>query len=393
MSQIATILRLEIFCIIILVFLNITEFISASRREIKGYSLLYIFALCYTIFDFITVISINKVGSIPWILVQESHIIFYIFGILYSIELFLFVLSNLPGRSSMSYSRRLLLHAGISIVFCLIFHTFAPIEYTEGSSSNYGSGLSANLSFITAFIAFALSLLVIIIKHKQLKKRTLYTLLPIMGVLLVMDAISIFNSHLLISGAAITLVTLGVYITLENKDYTEKMRKASERDSLTKIANRRYGERKIGTLIELQQYGTFCLIDFDKFKYINDTFGHIAGDEALVKVADVMKNCFRDGDVIMRLGGDEFAFFLKGVITPSAVLKTVQRFLDKVHNVKITNHPEYCIGVSIGVSFYVEDPCDFDLLYHQADQAMYTAKKNGADNKIVFFEEKKNNGQ
>ena len=86
-----------------------------------------------------------------------------------------------------------------------------------------------------------------------------------------------------------------------------------ETDLMTGIRNRGSGEKKIKDLLEQNCNGMFCLLDVDKFKLINDTFGHGVGDKVIIAIADCLKASFRKGDVVMRLGGDEYAVFADGI--------------------------------------------------------------------------------
>ena len=89
----------------------------------------------------------------------------------------------------------------------------------------------------------------------------------------------------------------------------------SEIDALTSISNRGSGERRAEKLINSGVKGMFCLLDVDKFKSINDSFGHTVGDKALIEIADCLRRSFTGSDVVMRLGGDEFAVYAVGVET------------------------------------------------------------------------------
>ncbi|MDO5155759.1 MAG: GGDEF domain-containing protein [Eubacteriales bacterium] len=82
----------------------------------------------------------------------------------------------------------------------------------------------------------------------------------------------------------------------------------SQTDLLTNIYNRGHGEKAISDLIDDKQLGMFILFDVDKFKLVNDRYGHHIGDEVLIKVADALTKVVGSGDIAMRLGGDEIAF-------------------------------------------------------------------------------------
>ena len=89
-------------------------------------------------------------------------------------------------------------------------------------------------------------------------------------------------------------------------------------DALTKICNRGYGEAQIEKLLKAKKNGMFLLFDVDKFKHINDTYGHSIGDEVLIQVADALKQTFEQAGVCMRLGGDEFAVYAPEITEQNA---------------------------------------------------------------------------
>lgn len=87
----------------------------------------------------------------------------------------------------------------------------------------------------------------------------------------------------------------------------------SKTDLLTNIYNRGHGEKAISDLIESKQLGMFILFDVDKFKLLNDRYGHHIGDEVLIAVADALSKTVSEGDIAMRLGGDEFAAYFPNI--------------------------------------------------------------------------------
>lgn len=181
-----------------------------------------------------------------------------------------------------------------------------------------------------------------------------------------------------------------VLLVIENID-TEK-RKAnrllylSETDLMTGIRNRGSGERKIRELLASHQAGMFCLLDVDKFKSINDTFGHGVGDKVLIEIAKCLKDSFRDTDVVMRLGGDEFAVFAKGITTKGLVRAAFERFFLKMEQIDLPELENHKISVSVGVVLKCsEDGMDFESLYHNADLCTYESKKS-AGNTFTIYE-------
>lgn len=160
----------------------------------------------------------------------------------------------------------------------------------------------------------------------------------------------------------------------------------SETDLMTGIRNRGSGETKIKELIESGCQGTFCVLDVDSFKAINDRFGHAVGDKVLIVLAGCLKESFRESDVVMRLGGDEFAVFIEEVTQKQEVLALFERLFERIERLDI---PELCgqrITVSVGAAAKTTgDTLDFERLYHNADVCTYQSKEREG-NTCIFFE-------
>lgn len=130
-------------------------------------------------------------------------------------------------------------------------------------------------------------------------------------------------------------------------------------------------------------------LDLDHFKDINDTLGHMIGDQMLLEVTCRLKSCVRESDTLSRLGGDEFVILLPdipGVGVAQSVAEKILHLLRKV--VRIGDHKLHT-GCSIGISLYPEEGEDFDTMLKKADTAMYHAK-NGGRNAYRFYTEHMN---
>ena len=171
----------------------------------------------------------------------------------------------------------------------------------------------------------------------------------------------------------------------EEKRRESRLLYLSETDSMTGINNRGSGERKVTELLKKKRGGLFCLLDCDKFKKINDTYGHAAGDEILIQLAEALQRACRENDIVMRLGGDEFAMYLPGMPNEKMAEGFFERLFTQIDKVSI---PEMCgekISVSLGASLCMDnDGATFDTLYHEADMAMYESKKKEGHCAMIF---------
>ena len=150
-------------------------------------------------------------------------------------------------------------------------------------------------------------------------------------------------------------------------------------DSLTGLPNRTFFRERIERAISVEDDSLgVVLIDLDRFKEINDTFGHYYGDLLLVELARRFQSILRKGDTVARLGGDEFGLIVPGVGTDVGELdETLARILAAIGRpVEIDGLPFY-VEASIGVALYPAHGTDVDLLVKRADIAMYAAKKAG----------------
>jgi diguanylate cyclase (GGDEF)-like protein len=144
-------------------------------------------------------------------------------------------------------------------------------------------------------------------------------------------------------------------------------------DSLTGVYNRHsFNENLRDEVRRSREHGrplSVLLIDVDDFKFCNDTYGHLYGDQVLQKIAQVLGASLRKVDVLARFGGDEFV-----VLLPETDLPSAQLIADRLeHAVASEDQGEYFLGISLGVAEYQPDETPEDLL-EQADRALYAHK-------------------
>ncbi|MCR5625711.1 MAG: sensor domain-containing diguanylate cyclase [Lachnospiraceae bacterium] len=171
----------------------------------------------------------------------------------------------------------------------------------------------------------------------------------------------------------------------DRKELENSLLILSETDFLTNICNRRSGIYRVEDCIKKEEYGMFCLFDVDKFKYVNDTFGHSAGDELLKEIARTMKKTFRTSDVIIRLGGDEFVVYATGIGDEPLAEKVLARFLNNISSMDIPELNGHHITISLGAVF-VKEMTDFATVYEKADSLMYDCKKKQG-NSYMFYDD------
>ncbi len=161
-------------------------------------------------------------------------------------------------------------------------------------------------------------------------------------------------------------------------------------DIMTGILNRGSGERKVIDAMANEKTGMLCILDVDKFKDINDDYGHNVGDKVLRGIADVLKLTFRDEDIIFRLGGDEYAVYVMNLSDEEDGKVVMDRVFKEISKMDIPELKGREICVSAGAVFFKEgDKRSFEELYKLADSDVYESKKvNGSALNFQFIPEK-----
>lgn len=171
----------------------------------------------------------------------------------------------------------------------------------------------------------------------------------------------------------------------EEKKRREMLERLSETDRMTGLHNRTAGEAKITELLEAGQGGLLMMIDADKFKRINDEFGHDVGDKVIIAMANAVESAIREGDIVMRLGGDEFVVFAPDVYTEKEAEAFIRRICENIVEAKVEELGERRVYVSIGATFCPKNKSmTFAELYKQADSCVYESKREKG-NTATFY--------
>lgn len=168
----------------------------------------------------------------------------------------------------------------------------------------------------------------------------------------------------------------------QNYHYAQELKAAVNRaytDPLTTLLNYQGMTELASTNLKNDEYLSKALmfIDLDNFKAVNDTYGHLKGDEILKAVAEVLRSCTRDKDVIGRTGGDEFEVLLNNVKSHRSTIEIGKRILEGIEQIPSDHGIETELSCSIGIAFAPLDAKTFPELVKVADMRVYEAKRLG----------------
>lgn len=179
----------------------------------------------------------------------------------------------------------------------------------------------------------------------------------------------------------------------ERKKIEEKLNYMAQYDTLTGLGNRNLFTAALNNAITYSKHSfqPFALLfmDLDRFKQVNDTLGHNAGDLLLKEVALRVADCIRDSDILCRLGGDEFTIIINGKAAEQASLRVSEKLIGALSRPFEVFGQEIYVGASIGIVYYPGMGEDAHELIKNADMAMYQAKHEGRNRFKVFEQDMK----
>ena len=170
--------------------------------------------------------------------------------------------------------------------------------------------------------------------------------------------------------------------------YSQKIEYQASHDDLTGLPNRvLLKDRLQQAILSAQQTNNklaVVYLDLDQFKDVNDSMGHIAGDQLLINMSGRLADCLKTTDTVARSGGDEFVIILPNITDMHSLSVTLDNLLEAASKPFEIQQREFIVTCSLGLSFYPNDGEDCDTLLKNADAAMYEAKKAGKNNYQFF---------
>ena len=165
----------------------------------------------------------------------------------------------------------------------------------------------------------------------------------------------------------------------------EELLRSNKLDPFTEVLNKTAFRNHVLEAIRgkrADEKGAFFILDIDNFKIINDTCGHLVGDQVIMKVAANLQNNLREEDLVGRIGGDEFCMYLNHISCIEDIEKNALRIIDNIRNLNISKLQKQ-LTVSMGICI-VDTEKDFEDIFMKADHAFYEAKANGRDQFVVY---------
>ena len=154
----------------------------------------------------------------------------------------------------------------------------------------------------------------------------------------------------------------------------ERLRAEASQDPLTGVSNQRGARRQMEEAFRRDEEGFLLVMDIDNFKAVNDSFGHLAGDHVLIRLATILRNCSRKQDVVARIGGDEFLVYYTGMEQRETAEKKAALIRQQYEAFMGENYPKLRTSVSIGIARHRKEQ-PIGLFLQQADRAMYEEKR------------------
>jgi diguanylate cyclase (GGDEF)-like protein/PAS domain S-box-containing protein len=172
------------------------------------------------------------------------------------------------------------------------------------------------------------------------------------------------------------------------KQTEEQIEHLTNYDALTTLPNRRlFLDRLNQAMLSAERYNhmlAVMFLDITRFKNINSTFGHIAGDQLIKEFAERVSGCMRKEDIVGHISGDRFAIILPEIKSKEDAEVISRKFIDSMSSPFIIKGHKVVVSVSVGITLYPKDGDKLDMLIENAETAMYHAKEHG-DNRIQFY--------
>ena len=176
---------------------------------------------------------------------------------------------------------------------------------------------------------------------------------------------------------------------LSNVEHIQELKKVAQTDAMTGLLNKVTAQNKISELIDEGGQGILMVIDLDNFKPVNDIYGHRAGDQIILGLAEILRSVFRSTDILGRIGGDEFIAFFRNAREENVVAARARYINQKIVSCAgeiLGENMSVPLGVSIGAVVCPEQGTDYEVLFSKADSCLYQAKQRGKHDYVFYHQ-------
>lgn len=362
------ILREEIVCMIVIIFIICYTAVYKIKDGDNSFMQVLLAALGHVIFDAITVVTVNNQEVVPAFVNKFLHLMYYFFSILFIMEFYKYIV-----RLTAPHNRQKVLinlrYIPFVAFLCLFF--VLPIEYVDGRGTSYSYGPLVFAGY-GMFVVYCIVCLALVLRYRtMLEVKIRYTLFPMLVVMLAVVMTQAFIPELLMTGAGVTFVCLGLFASFNNP--AQQYREQALWDAATGIKNKNGYQKQLEIIEKRYARKTvrigFVVADMNGLKVINDNYGHIEGDKLIRAAASVLMNNLSSAHDIYRVGGDEFVaiyFYPDNEVVEKEIL-SVMMACEAYKDSPIT----LSIAMGYASGMYSEE---YMNIYNEADEMMYRNK-------------------
>ena len=326
--------------------------------------------LGHCIMALVTEITVNMEG-LSKVINDGCHIVFFLLSLLFCLYYFEYALSLIfPSSIYKKYYDAVVYSIGI---FSAIVMLVSPINYYQGNGTNYSGGTGVVLCFSLGFLFLLAANVLIIVNHKRIKKTVIITTVPFSVITTGFLIVQLTVPEFLFTAQSLTITALGLFFAIENP--IEKFITKSFIDVVADTWNRNCFEYDLEhSIAEEMRKGsrmTYVMGDINGLKQVNDTLGHIEGDNLIKNTATFIRRNMASAYKVYRIGGDEFV---------AIYLNTEINIIEKeIHNVEndcseIKFEKDVPVGISIGYAEYTDEKSISEVAA-KAEKRLYENKR------------------
>ncbi len=363
------IIREEIVCMLVLIFLICYKLIYKGKSGDNSFIKVAVYALCHVLFDLITVITVNNLDVVPPVVNKVLHILYYYFSMLFTVAFYNYVV-KLTVPHNMIKRMRIIGYIPLAVFVVLSF--ILPIQYVAGRGTCYSYGPLVFAGY-GIFMVYCITCMVLAVtKRNSLDLKVRLAVLPTAVLMFIMIAVQAVIPELLMTGAGVTIVCIGLFVTVNDpvgaykeQAYWDEATGAKNKNGFQKqlaYMEKKYAGKKISV--------GFIIGDMNGLKVINDNYGHAEGDKLIKAAAAALLDNLSSAYGVYRIGGDEFAAIY---ISPNDDI--VKNEMEKVHSA-CAEYKDSPIMLSIAMGYASgEYSADYMDIYNKADELMYSDKQ------------------